>query len=108
MDPPINLASLANNAIYDQDIVSIQKYYAMSGLLLEMMNVDGICIVDEKARIRAYNTFIQLNDNTGIQGGARRRAAQSLIDAKPENVLGVYFQSQDGYCFYERIDRDGE
>lgn len=81
-----------------------EKYYAITGLFIEMLNIDGITIVDTKGRIRGYNVFItpQNNDNI-IAGGARKRAAYALLESKEEGYVGIYFQSQDGNYFYERM-----
>lgn len=87
-------------------ISSHEKYHAFTGLLIEMLNIDGITIVDNKGRIRAYNVFVS-PDATGTEslaGGARKRAANFLLKQKNPNYLGVYFQSQDGMSSYERID----
>lgn len=87
-------------------ISSHEKYHAFTGLFIEMLNIDGITIVDNRGRIRAYNVFVS-PDATGTEnlaGGARKRAANFLLKQKNPNYLGVYFQSQDGMSSYERID----
>lgn len=86
-------------------ISSHEKYHAFMGLLLEMLNIDGITVVDNKGRIRAYNVFVS-PDTTGaenLSGGARKRAANYLRQQKNPHYIGVYFQSQDGMSSYERI-----
>ena len=81
-----------------------EKYYAITGLFIEMLNFDGITIVDTMGRIRGYNVFITPhNKDNIITGGARKRAAHALLDSQNEDYVGVYFQSQDGNYFYERI-----
>ena len=72
-------------------------------LIVTMLNYDGITIVDNAGRILAYNVFIESNvkDTEKIVGGARRRAAYSLLKYKNNKVVGVYFQSQDGDNFYK-------
>ena len=87
-------------------ISSHEKYHAFTGLLIEMLNIDGITIVVNRGRIRAYNVFVS-PDATGTEnlaGGARKRAANFLLKQRNSNYLGVYFQSQDGMSSYERID----
>ena len=82
-----------------------EKFHAFMGLLLEMLNIDGITVVDNKGRIRAYNVFVS-PDATGVEnlsGGARKRAANYLRQQKNSSYIGVYFQSQDGMSTYERI-----
>ena len=72
-------------------------------LIVTMLNYDGITVVDNAGRILAYNVFIESNvkDTEKIVGGARRRAAYSLLKYKNNKVVGVYFQSQDGDNFYK-------
>lgn len=111
LDEPIDLVGIAKDVLskkmnYTSDyVISLnEKFYAISGLFLDMLNFDGITVVDTNGRIRAYNVFI--TPDSGIEvtyGGARKRAAQALLDKKNSNYVGVYFQSQDGNYFYERV-----
>lgn len=86
-------------------ISSHEKYHAFTGILIEMLNIDGITIVDNKGRIRAFNVFVKADtvDSNALSGGARKRAAHYLSSLKSNDYIGVYFQSQDGTSFYERI-----
>ena len=111
LEVPIDLAGLAAELL-DKRVVPEtkymmtlnEKYYAISGLFIEMLNFDGITIVNTSGKIIAYNVFITPKDNVNISsGGARKRAAQALLDNKESNYVGVYFQSQDGNFFYERV-----
>ena len=73
-------------------------------VLTTMLDFDGITVLDNAGRIRAYNVFIEANNNdkkTKIVGGARRRAAYSILQNKSKKIIGVYFQSQDGDNFYK-------
>lgn len=90
-------------------ISSHEKYHAFTGLLLEMLNIDGITVVDNKGRIRAYNVFVnpEATDVENLSGGARKRAANFLRHQKNPNYIGVYFQSQDGMSSYERMESNG-
>lgn len=80
------------------------KLTAFSELFMDMLNYDGITIVDNKGRIRAYNVFVESNTGRGanILGGARKRAAFTIINSKVKKIIGVYFQSQEGEVFYNR------
>ncbi len=94
-----------NHTISDT-ISSHEKYHAYTGLLLEMLNIDGITVVDNKGRIRAYNVFVS-PDAAGaenLSGGARKRAAIFLRKQRNSKYIGVYFQSQDGMSTYERME----
>lgn len=97
---------LGKNIDYPADYIRQldEKYYAITGLFIEMLNFDGITIVDTRGRIRGYNIFITPHNKENIiAGGARKRAAHALLDSKNDNYVGIYFQSQDGNYFYERI-----
>lgn len=105
---PIDLSQALIELLHTPDVSSLsEKYYALTGLLLLMMNTDGITILDNCGRIRGYNFFIKPSaTKTKIIGGARKRAAYSLIESKNPNLIGVYFQSQDGDMLYERVNTD--
>ena len=78
---------------------------SFADVLTTMLDFDGITIIDNAGRIRAYNVFIESSVNTKVVGGARRRAAYTLLQSKLKRIIGVYFQSQDGDNFYkERSD----
>jgi len=80
------------------------KLESYSELFMDMLNYDGITIVDNKGRIRAYNVFVETNSSkdNNILGGARKRAAFTIINSKAKKIVGVYFQSQEGEIFYNR------
>ena len=80
------------------------KLNAYSELFMDMLNYDGITIVDNKGRIRAYNVFVEneMGKENNILGGARKRAAFTVINSKAKKIVGVYFQSQEGEVFYNR------
>lgn len=103
---PIDLSQALNELLHTPDVSSLsEKYYALTGLLLLMMNTDGITVLDNCGRIRGYNFFIKTSaTTTTIIGGARKRAAYSLIESQNPNLIGVYFQSQDGDTVYERVN----
>ena len=80
------------------------KLMSVAELFIAMLNYDGITIVDNAGRIRAYNVFITSNNRlTNVVGGARKRAAYTIVNSKVKKVIGVYFQSQDGETFYEEV-----
>lgn len=79
------------------------KLTSYSELFMDMLNYDGITIVDNKGRIRAYNVFVKSDSGeSNILGGARKRAAFTVINSKTKKIVGVYFQSQEGEIFYNR------
>ncbi len=102
---PINIHEYIVNAVQNNDATTASAYYGISSLFLEMMNIDGITIVDTKGNILAYNAFVKI-EGESLHGGARRRAAKYIIDHSSNDVVGVYFQSQDGNIFYKRKRTD--
>jgi len=84
---------------------SESKLRAYSDLLFTMLNYDGITVIDNAGRILAYNVFVESEKNAtrNIIGGARLRAAYSLLNTTKKRVIGVYFQSQEGDTFYKTI-----
>ena len=96
---PIEFIKLfMRSATFDENIL---RSYA--DVLKTMLDFDGITIIDNSGKIRAYNVFIESTPNIEnmIVGGARRRAAYSILHNKNKKIVGVYFQSQDGDNFYK-------
>lgn len=99
LEQPIELSKL----FLQTKNYSEAKLIGISDLIIGMLDYDGATVVDNAGRIRAYNVFVEVKAKSNIKpiGGARRRAAQSLIDNKNKKFIGVYFQSQDGDCFFK-------
>ncbi len=100
LETPIELSKifLQTNSYSESKLTSIAE------LFIAMLNYDGITIVDNAGRIRAYNVFITSNNKlTNVVGGARKRAAYTIVNSKVKKIVGVYFQSQDGETFYEEV-----
>ncbi|MDR0383781.1 MAG: hypothetical protein LBH47_00440 [Christensenellaceae bacterium] len=98
---PINLSKLflqTNN--YNE-----QKLLTMTNLFIAMLNYDGITLVNNQGEIIAYNVFVEANLRIAgnIIGGARKRAAYTIINSKRKNIVGVYFQSHEGEMFYAPV-----
>lgn len=98
LNEPINLTKLFNTKN-----VSEEKLRVIADLIPVMLNFDGITIVDNSGKIRAYNVFIQsdLSKSKSIVGGARKRAAYTIINTRKTKIVGVYFQSHEGEIFYQ-------
>lgn len=79
------------------------KLRAFADVFMTMLNYDGITIIDNQGRIRAYNVFIETNTKVvqHVVGGARIRAAYTLLNTSSRRIVGVYFQSHDGGAFYK-------
>lgn len=83
------------------------KLLGITDLFMNMLNYDGITVVDNKGRIRAYNVFVEnTQQKINIFGGARKRAAFSIINSKKKKIIGVYFKSQEGEVFYQRVRKN--
>lgn len=96
---PIEFGKLfLRSSKFDENVL---RSYA--DVLTTMLDFDGITVIDNAGRIRAYNVFIESNPDkqNKIVGGARRRAAYTLLQNKSKKIIGVYFQSQDGDNFYK-------
>ena len=79
------------------------KLRAYADVFVTMLNYDGMTIVDNRGRIRAYNVFVQTNNklNQNVLGGARLRAAYSVLNTNNKKIRGLYFQSHEGDVFYK-------
>ena len=99
LEQPIELSKL----FLQTKNYSEAKLIGISDLIIGMLDYDGATVVDNAGRIRAYNVFVEVKAKGSVKpiGGARRRAAQSLIENKNKKFIGVYFQSQDGDCFFK-------
>ena len=84
---------------------SEEKLQAFSELFINMLNFDGITIIDNLGRIRAYNVFVETNSKKVgyIVGGARKRAAYHILSSKRKDIVGVYFQSHEGEVIYHSL-----
>ena len=83
------------------------KLNAITAVFMSMLDFDGITIVDNAGNILAYNVFVEANMRVAgnIMGGARKRAAYTIINSKKKGLVGLYFQSHDGEMFYAPVKR---
>ncbi|MFW6008813.1 MAG: hypothetical protein ACOCP8_06065, partial [archaeon] len=83
------------------------KLISIADIFTDMLNYDGITVVDNLGRVRAYNVFVETNTNRvkTIIGGARKRAAYTIINSRRKYIRGVYFQSHDGEIFFEKVKK---
>jgi len=107
LDSPLNLSDSATKLISTQDMISNELHYSLTGLFIQMLDIDGITVINNKGSIIAYSVFLKHTDFEESQaiGGARKRTALGLKGMGNPHILGVYFQSQDGHYTYERIER---
>ena len=98
---PISFSKLFNQTkSYNES-----KLQAFADLFMNMLNFDGITIVDNQGRIRAYNVFVETNTKRVgfVVGGARKRAAYQILSSKKKGIIGVYFQSHEGEVFFQEL-----
>jgi hypothetical protein len=103
LETPISLSKL----FLQTNNYSEQKLTATTDLFTTMLNKDGITVIDNAGNILAYNVFVEadLKAVTGIIGGARKRAAYTVINSRRRDIIGVYFQSYDGEIFFANVKR---
>jgi len=85
-----------------------QRLLSVCELFMDMLNYDGITVIDNMGRIRAYNCFVEtsMNNEKNIIGGARKRAAYTIINTKVKKIIGLYFQSHEGEMFYTPVRKN--
>jgi hypothetical protein len=100
---PISLSKLfmSTSNYHEQMLTSV------ADLFLSMLNKDGITVVNNIGEILAFNVFVETNlkEVGSIIGGARKRAAYTIINSKRRDIDGVYFQSYDGEIFYSPVKK---
>ena len=86
---------------------SEEKLQAFANLFINMLNFDGITVVDTTGRVLAYNVFVESNikRTKNVIGGARKRAAYTIINSRRKHIVGVYFQSHEGEIFYKSLKK---
>lgn len=84
---------------------SEEKLQSFADLFMNMLNFDGITIIDNLGRLRAYNVFVEPNSKKVgyIVGGARKRAAYYILSTRKKDIVGVYFQSHEGEVFFQEV-----
>ena len=95
---PISLSKL----FLQTNNYSEQKLISTAELFLTMLNKDGITVINNAGDILAFNVFVasNLKEVGNIMGGARKRAAYTVINSRRKGLVGVYFQSYDGEIFF--------
>lgn len=103
LDTPISFSKLFTQS----KSYSEEKLQAFATLFINMLNFDGITVVDTTGRVLAYNVFVENNINRtkNVIGGARKRAAYTIINSRRKHIVGVYFQSHEGEIFYKSLKK---
>lgn len=87
---------------------SEEKLQAFATLLINMLNFDGITVIDTTGQVLAYNVFVENNikRTKNVIGGARKRAAYTVINSRRKHIVGLYFQSHEGEIFYKSLKKE--
>ena len=96
---PISIHEFVKDALRGVEKLSALK--AAEDAVIGMFGLDGILIFDNTAKIHAYNAFV-VSTKTSRQGGARRRAFETLCGKLGKGLEAVYYKSQDGNSDFRR------
>jgi len=106
LSPPLDLISCIKNTKEINTYEDAERFYAITNLFYEFLNVDGITLLNTSGQIIGYNAFYRSgNTPTNIVGGARKRTFEGLKSQMNEydcKIKGIYYQSQDGNYQYAR------
>lgn len=106
VQPHLDLVSciLSNRRIEAYE--EAERYYALTNLFYEFMNIDGITVLNTSGKVIGYNAFYRSSETpTEETGGARKRTFAGLhkeMKKENSNIVGIYYQSQDGNFDYVR------
>lgn len=99
----LNIIECIEESLTVESYEAAERYYAITNLLYEFLNVDGITIVNTTGQIIGYNAFYRSEETPmDVIGGARKRTFEGLKRQTDPNIIGVYYQSQDGNIQYAR------
>ena len=102
LDEPIDFPSmtrdLKNSERADRSPYSFER---KAELLEGMLRSDGITLFDQRGRLLGFRCFVRISGESGVVGGARRRAFESLKQRLGEDLFAAFMQSQDGWTEFE-------
>ncbi|MGB8168112.1 MAG: hypothetical protein WCF18_11515 [Chthoniobacteraceae bacterium] len=103
LQSPIDFAALVA-AASKGSLVERLTLLSQGSLIRGMLGCDGIVVFDRRARLLAYNCFIQPpKSNSGPRsGGARRRAYEALCAKLGRGVYAAFIRSQDGWSEFRK------
>ena len=95
LDKPINFQEFIKNCEIEKSNDTSVNLLSYSKILISMLNHDGITIITNSAKIIGYHMFIpKIEGDEDINGGARTRAFQSMINSN--HFSACLYKSQDG------------
>lgn len=103
LENPIDFQEFIKNCEVEKSNDTSVNLISHSKILISMLNHDGITIITNTAKIIGYHMFIpKIDGDLDVNGGARSRAFQSMINSKSFNAC--LYKSQDGKSKYWRND----
>jgi hypothetical protein len=103
LEKPIDFQEFIKNCEVEKSNDTSVNLLSHSKILISMLNHDGITIITNTAKIIGYHMFIpKIDGDLDINGGARTRAFQSMINS--ENFKACLYKSQDGKSKYWKKD----
>ncbi|REG88067.1 hypothetical protein [Winogradskyella sediminis] len=97
LDNPIDIADYVTYTEKEKTNESSVTLKAYSGVMISMLNHDGITLISDNGKIIGYHMFIEsIPNEDGEQpiGGARTRAFESMINSGL--FKACFYKSQDG------------
>lgn len=96
---PIDFQEFIKNCEVEKSNDTSVNLLSHSKILISMLNHDGITIMTNTAKVIGYHMFIpKIDGEIDINGGARTRAFQSMINSK--HFSACLYKSQDGKSKY--------
>lgn len=102
IDFPLLIRELRNKGNAGRSAYSLEK---KAELLEGMLRSDGITLFDEHGRLLGYRCFVRVARGSGLVGGARKRAFETLKGYLGRGVSAVFVQSQEGWTDFEEVSK---
>ena len=105
LSQPIDFLRQIEDALKVPSQLSILK--SETSLIKGMFSCDGIVVFNKDAKLLAYNCFISLSPKKvkPAEGGARRRAFDSLCNRLGQGIYAAFIQSQDGQTDFRKVKK---
>lgn len=100
---PIDFQEFIKNCEIERSNDTSVNLLSYSKILISMLNHDGITILTNTAKVIGYHMFIpKIEGSEDLNGGARSRAFQSMINS--QIFSACLYKSQDGKSKYWKKD----
>ncbi|TWP26227.1 hypothetical protein ETU09_11045 [Apibacter muscae] len=103
LEKPIDFQEFIKNCEMEKSNGASVNLISHGKILISMFNHDGITILTNTAKVIGYHMFIpKISGDVDVNGGARTRAFQSMINSKC--FFACFYKSQDGKSKYWKRD----